>query len=363
MGLNRYFGVILCLLTLKASANEIRLGISNATQGPASRLGLDLNAGSELYFNSRHFKRLLPKNTIKLIKHNDGYEPDNTLYNTKSLLKQNVLALFNYVGTPTSEAVMATVNSNAVPYITPFTGADFLRSPDARNVFNFRASYEQEAKAQMTYLVNRLNLTKIGILIQADAFGLALEKYHIEAFEEHNLEPAVITRYKRNTLDVERVSQKIVKANVEAILFVGTYEPLNEVIRLIAAKGQKPVFSSVSFISSQVLFDLIPKDSKVVVTEVVPEPNSCKLAICQQFVKDANEAGLSNINRVHFEGYLNAMYFSIAASQCQTNVERRCLAKALENSRFEWGGQQLTFSKRLRQMNNAIYLNLMNLPE
>ena len=363
MGLSRYFLVFMCLLTFEVVANEIRLGISNATQGPASRLGLDLNAGSELYFNSHHFKQLLPKNTIKLIKYNDGYEPDNTVYNTKVLLKQNVLALFNYVGTPTSEAVMATVNSNSVPYITPFTGADFLRSKDAKNVFNFRASYEQEAKAQFTYLVNRLKLRRIGILIQADAFGLALEKYHIEAFEEHDLKPAVVTRYKRNTLDVERVANKIIQANVEAILFVGTYQPLNEVIRLISADGQHPVYASVSFISSQVLFDLIPEDSKVVITEVVPEPNSCELDLCKQFVLEAKSAGLSPINRVHFEGYLNAMFFSTAASRCQTQVSRSCLVRSLESSQFHWGSKLLTFSKQLRQMNNNIYLNLMNLPE
>jgi len=356
------FPVVLCLFSACLFATEIRLGVSNATQGPAFRLGVDLNTGAELYFNSRQFKQLLPDVSVKLVKYNDGYEPDNALYNTKELLKQDVLALFNYVGTPTSKAVMATVNSHGIPYITPFTGADFLREQTATNVFNFRASYEQEVEAQMAYLVNNLNLKKIGILIQADEFGLALERYHIKAFREYNLTPAVVTRYKRNTLDVARVAKKMANAKVEAVLFVGTYHPLNEVIRIMAFQRQEPVFASVSFISSQVLFDLIPKSSKVIITEVVPDPLICQLPLCRLFVEEATAAKVSNINRVHFEGYLNAMYFSLAASQCRTNIDRHCLMKSLEDSQFSWGDKVLTFSKQLRQMNNSIYLNLKNLP-
>ena len=60
-----------------------------------------------------------------------------------------------------------------VPFIGPFTGAEFLRNPFNRYVVNIRASYFQETEAWVEHLTRDLGVTRIAILYQDDAFGLA----------------------------------------------------------------------------------------------------------------------------------------------------------------------------------------------
>ena len=66
-----------------------------------------------------------------------------------------VFALIGEVGTPTSNAVQPITTEQGVPFIGPFTGADFLRDPSLTNVINIRASYGQETEAWIRASDNR----------------------------------------------------------------------------------------------------------------------------------------------------------------------------------------------------------------
>ena len=60
----------------------------------------------------------------------DGYEPDKTIQVTKEILADDkVFALVGMVGTPTSKAGQPIATEAKVPFIRPFTGAEFLREP------------------------------------------------------------------------------------------------------------------------------------------------------------------------------------------------------------------------------------------
>ena len=104
-----------------------------------------------------------------------------TITNRKSRLpkqisfidEDRVFALIGEVGTPTSKAVQPITTEQGVPFIGPFTGADFLRDPSLTNVINIRASYGQETEAWIKHLTTDLGLSRIAILYQDDSFGRA----------------------------------------------------------------------------------------------------------------------------------------------------------------------------------------------
>lgn len=343
--------VLIALLMFFFSFNveaEIRLGVSNATTGPTKELGVDLNWGAELYFEEINQNGGIAGQLIKLLKIDDGYEPDQTVMNTKALLSQKVIGLFNYVGTPTTSAIMNILARQETPLITPFTGADFLRVHQNK-VFNIRASYEQEAYAQVSYLANTMGLKNIALFIQADEFGLALERYHLEALSSLGIEPVATVRYKRNTADITKAANKLMHKKVEAVLYVGTFRPLLSFIQYSQPKGFSPVYMTSSFVSSYRLFERLTPPSHVVVTEVVPDPNQCPSAICEKFRKLAKERGEDKLNRVQFEGFLNAIYVANALQHCkqrQATIDYKCLIDGLTETRAEQflrrGGPQST---------------------
>lgn len=326
----RFFGLILFLLHFSVNA-EIKLGVSNATSGPTKELGQDLNWGAELYFNEVNRKGGINGEKISLLKLDDGYEPDRTVHNTKELLSKKVMGLFNFVGTPTTSAIINILTRQKTPLITPFTGADFLRV-HPNKVFNLRASYEQEAYAQVNLLVGELGIKKIALFIQADEFGLALERYQLKAMREKGIKPVKVVRYKRNTEDVKKAADYLVKKDIEAILYVGTFRPLLSFMEYTQGKSFNPIYVTSSFVSSYRLFERIDTNKRVIVTEVVPDPNHCELKSCRLFRHLASFTEVKDYNRVHFEGFLNAMYVVNALRDCaveNSEIERACFTKHL----------------------------------
>lgn len=222
----------------------------------------------------------------------DGYEPENTVKNTLRLInKNNILALFGYVGTPTTHAILPILTKSNIPYLMPFTGADFLRTPVVKNIFNLRPSYLQEAQLQVKFLVEEKGYKKIALVIQADEFDLAAQRSYVQILAEYDLIPIINERFKRNSINIDTVLAHLKTKPLDAVIFVGTYQPFSHLINLSFEQGLRPYFSSLSFVSSQDVFSRLKYTSKVIVSEVMPDPTQCQWQICQQFILDMNQAG------------------------------------------------------------------------
>ena len=345
--------------SLVKAQETIVLGISNDTQGGTSQLGLSLNQGASLFFDEYN---QFAKVKISLVQLDDGYEPINTISNTKRMLRDvKPLALFNYVGTPTTSAIMPLLAEFQIPLVTPFTGADFLRDSMKATVFNFRASYQNEAEKQIDYLVNQLKLAKFSLIVQADAFGLSVEKYYLQRLKSYGLVPLVSTRYRRNSVDVERALERILQSKSDAVIVVGTYEPMSKLIQLSRSESYSPIFATLSFVSSFELLKRINQQDKVLVTEVLPNPESCKMAVCEEFRVLARKASWPSVNHVQFEGFLNAKLFSLVANKC-SRVDRNCIVEGYRSSRYDLGGLIVEFDDKGNNVAAKVYASQQNLP-
>ncbi len=106
------------------------------------------------------------------ISRDDGYDPDRSVAQTLRLIENDkVFALIGAVGTPTAMATIPITSARNVPFIGPFTGAEFLRDLELANVVNIRASYGAEAEAWIKHLTEDRKFTRIGIFYQDDSFG------------------------------------------------------------------------------------------------------------------------------------------------------------------------------------------------
>ena len=122
--------------------NALVLGQSLPLSGPSAKLGLDYRRGALAWFEAVNREGGIHGRKIKLISLDDKYEPPLTLINTRELLQRNdLLALFGYVGTPTTKVALPLIEAAKVPLVAPMTGASLLRQPELRMVFNLRASY------------------------------------------------------------------------------------------------------------------------------------------------------------------------------------------------------------------------------
>ena len=193
-----------------------------------------------------------------------------------------------------------------MPFLGPFTGADFLRHPSLQNVVNVRASYDHETEAWIEHLTSDLGFSRIAILYQDDSFGRAGLKGVQQALEKRHMELVAEGTYKRNTTAVKRALLTIRKARPEAVVLVGAYKPCAEFIKLAQRIDMKAVFVTISFVGSKALSqELGAAGEGVIVTQVVPLPEDTSNALVARYQR-ALSASNSDTEPgfVSLEGYM-----------------------------------------------------------
>jgi len=338
--------------------DKIVLGMSNALSGPAKALGTNLKLGAQIYFDEVNASGGVHGRTIEVVSYDDGYEPSRTIANTLKLMKDDVFALFGYVGTPTSKVAVPIAKRAEMPYLFPFTGAEFLRSSSNGHVFNLRASYYNETEALVDYLVEKNGIKKIAMLIQDDGYGAAGRSGVQIALEKYGMESVVVGKYKRNTTDIDQAFNLIWEQNPEAVIMIGAYKPCAEFMKRSKAYGKDAIFMNISFVGTNSLIQEAGEAGEgTYISQVVPHPATSQLALIQQYRKSLEQSGHGDmINFGTLEGYLNAYVFVKALQKNGPEVTRASFSKTLASLRLEDGGLEIYFTPELHQGMHQVYL-------
>jgi branched-chain amino acid transport system substrate-binding protein len=354
---------ISCLLLAEAPAwaedgvspSEIRVGMVNAQSGPAAGLGAGMQAGVAAYFARINGSGGVHGRQISLIVRDDGYEPSRSATQTQSLIDTDkVFALLGYVGTPTSRAAMPIALRAQVPYLFPFTGAEFLRTPVKDWVFNLRASYIDETEELVERMTADLGVTKVALLMQDDSFGESVKSGLAGALSKRSMQIQAETRIQRNSLDMTGAVHSLQLKQPEAIVFVGTYRQLAVAIKQAKAVGMAARFFTVSFIGTDNFIAAAGADGDgVYITQVVPAPHDARVAVVDRYLHDIKPA---DIGYTSLEGYLGAMIFVKALHNAGAQPTRAKLASALEALNSDLGGFKVAFSPSDHQGSDAVFL-------
>ena len=256
------------------SKDKILFGQVAALNGPAKALGQGMREGILAAFDEANRAGGVNGRTLALKSVDDGYEPEQTIVAIKKLIGEDkVFALVGAVGTPTSKAGQPIATAAKVPFIGPFTGAEFLRDPYNRYVVNIRSSYFQETEAWIEHLTKDLGIKKIAILYQDDAFGLAGLQGVNKALAKRHMSLVASGSFKRNTTAIKSALLDIMKGNPQAVVTVGPYKPVAAFIKLARQLKMNAVFVAISFVGSDSLAEeLGSQGTGVIVSQVVPFP-------------------------------------------------------------------------------------------
>lgn len=345
------------------TADTIVFGQAAALNGPAAALGTGMKAGIEAAFAEANKKGGVHGRKLKLISHDDGYEPDKSIAATKQLIEQDkVFGIIGPVGTPTAAATQPIATAAGVPYIGPFTGAGFLRKPEHTNVINVRSSYGEETEAWVEHLTKDLNIKKIAILYQDDAFGRVGLAGVTAAMKKRGLELAAQGTYKRNTVAVKTALLEIKRAEPEAVVMVGAYKPCAAFIKLSRKIGFNPVFVNISFVGSGALAKELGPDGKgVVISQVVPFPWDASRKIVADY-QAAMKAVDPNAKPefVSLEGYLVGRLAVAGLEKAGAEPTREGLLKAIkETGKFDFGGLTMSFAPDQNQGLHQVFMTVI----
>jgi len=337
------------------NADEIFIGMSAPLSGPTQNLGNEIFSGANLFLNHYNQTEVGKKKSIHIIAYDDQYEPIKTSENTKKLLiDKHIFALFSYVGTPTSEHIFPTIDKFNVIYFSPFTGAEFLRTPYKSNIFNIRASYYDEAEKQVSFFVDHLGLTKSALFIQADAFGIEASRGLIDSLKKRDITDIADVRYKRNTEDINEAVTRLQTLNPDVIYAVGTYEPIAKLINTLREKNINSKVVMLSFVGGESLRSRLHSFSDVYLTSVMPDPYKSTINIVKLYRQLMGKKVLSHES---LEGFINAAVFSQIISETPSPYRQEQFIKQAHKTVIDLGGLSFKFSEEKNQGLQNVYLN------
>jgi branched-chain amino acid transport system substrate-binding protein len=321
------------------TANRILIGQSAAFTGPASELGTEMRTGALAYFEQINKKGGINGRRIELTTIDDGYEPDRATANTKKLIGDGVFLLFGYVGTPTSNAAKPIFTEAQVPFVGPFTGAESLRTPVNRYIFNVRASYFAETDKIIAQLVN-LGMTKIAVFYQNDAYGQAGLAGVERAVKKRNMAISVTATVERNTIDVAAAVKTIAKTEPQAVVMVSAYKSCAAFIREMKKAGSVPQFINVSFVGSRALANELGETGRGVgITQVVPFPWNVGVPVVKEYQKDLQAyTGKTEYSFTSLEGFIAAKVLVEGLRKTGNPLTRERFVQAMESFSYDTGG-------------------------
>ena len=340
------------------SDTEIKLGMVNVQTGPAAGLGKGMRSGAEAYFKELNAKGGIHGRQIKLAVADDGYEPNRAVDETLKMIEgEKVFALFGYVGTPTANAVIPIVKELDVPLVGLFTGAMTLRQPVTRQIFNVRASYDNEAETLVAYFVAK-GAKSVAVFYQDDGFGLAVLSATEKALKKRSMAVAARSTFQRNTVAVKAGLAAMLDAKPDAIVMVGPYTPLAAFIKEARMVGLKSQLATVSFVGTDNLVAQVGKDGDgVLISQVVPFPQDNDLAVTRECREAVTKHSGEPLGFVNFEGCLTARVMAAAILKAGKSISRASLIEALQSmTGADVGGMPVSFTAENHQAFDQVFL-------
>jgi branched-chain amino acid transport system substrate-binding protein len=155
-----------------ASDTEIKIGNTNPYSGPASAYGL-IGKTIDAYFKKVNAEGGINGRKVNFISYDDAYSPPKTVEQVRKLVESDeVLFVFQPLGTPSNSAIHKYMNSKKVPQLFVATGA--TKWGDPKNfpwTMGWQPNYQSEGRIYAQYLIKNHPNAKIGILYQNDDYG------------------------------------------------------------------------------------------------------------------------------------------------------------------------------------------------
>ncbi|MEY2953056.1 MAG: hypothetical protein RLZZ401_1143, partial [Pseudomonadota bacterium] len=164
-----------------ATDKEIKIGNINPYSGPASAYSA-IGKAIGAYFDKVNAEGGINGRMVKYLSLDDGYNPAKAVEMTRKLVEEDeVLLVFQPLGTPSNSAIHKYMNTKKVPQLFVATGA--TKWGDPKNfpyTMGWQPSYQSEAKIFAAHILETKPNAKIAVLYQNDDYG----KDYLKGFED-----------------------------------------------------------------------------------------------------------------------------------------------------------------------------------
>jgi branched-chain amino acid transport system substrate-binding protein len=324
------------------SDTEIKLGQTMPYSGPASAYGT-IGRVEAAFFQMINEQGGVNGRKIKLVSLDDSYSPPKTMEQTRRLVEQeDVAAVFQSLGTPTSIVVRKYLNERKVPQMFLATGATTWGDPEHFPwTIGWAPSYQTEARIYAKYILEHLPNAKIAILFQNDDAGKDYAKGFKDGLGPEAVQRMVIaeTTYETSDPTVDSQITALMGSGADTFFEHATPKFAAQAIRKIYDLGWRPAhfLASVSASVASVLEPAgLEKSQGIISGAYLKDPTDPQwasdpaykewVAFMQKYYPEGNTAETFNVY-----GYLAAQTMVQVLKQCGNDLARENIMKQAAN--------------------------------
>ena len=306
-------------------------------KGPSGHIGERFALGIDTVLRELNDRGGIAGRPVKVWRIDDGYEPENTLRNTRLFAAEpDVLALFGFFGTPTSKAALPIAKTAGLTLVAPLTGASALRGQGQTGVLHFRASYAEEARRIVNHLVND-GFVRIAVAYQNDAYGKDVLASTVEALKKHNLSAVSTAALPRNSIETTQAADTIIKSKPDALIVISLSKTMASLVNNLHRNGSRPQLMTISPTGTKALFRDLPQAAAfgVGVTQVVPFPWDARhpdVASYQRLLRQQQQDGEVDFDFYSLEGFMAAQWLVEAMESIAPDITRDRLVDELRRT-------------------------------
>lgn len=340
----------------------VKIAQSTALSGPLGELGQAMHQGAKACFAAINAKGGVNGRLIELVAVDDGYDVKRSLANVKGFIEdRNNFALFNCMGTPMIEAMLPQVMESGIPFFAPFSGALSVRPKNARNVFNIRASYADEAEQLVQHLAT-IGVKRIAIVYQNNTFGKEVFDATQRSMTRHKLDATAIVTVENNSSDAGAAAAKIATSNPEAVLVGLAGKPTIDFVKAMRMHRKGLPLYALSIMGAAATIKAMGDDATgIAISQVVPLPNATVVPVVRDFQHAWKAAGVTLApSHLALEGYINARVFAEALRLAGRNPTRSGFIDSTWNlKRYDLGGFEVSFSDSATNASRFVELTMV----
>jgi branched-chain amino acid transport system substrate-binding protein len=327
------------------AAAQIKVGQTAGFTGPVAAGVKEVTDGARLYLDAVNAKGGIAGQKVELVSLDDNFDPKTAAANARKLIDQGVVALFLTRGTPHSQAILPLLAEHKLPLIAPSTGAMALHQPVNPWVFNVRATYQREAERAVQHLL-LIGMERVAVIQVDDSFGSDAAAGALKGFASAKKQPVLHEKYDRTQPDFSAIVPKVVAAQAQAIMFIGSGDAVVAGVNQLREAGSRAQLVTLSNNASSGFVRSLKDHARgTIISQVFPYERSLAAPI----VKEAHELwqarGGADVTPAMLEGFAAAKVLVEGLRRAGKDMSRTGLQRALDGmNKVDIGGLEVSYS-------------------
>lgn len=290
----------------------------------------------------------------------DEYTPRLARQNIDKLIERGITSNLLPIGSPTLEAYLDWVKEKKIYVFFPVTGGPQFRDSSLKGLIHFRPSYEEEARALMSYFFDTYGARRFAFFYQDDGYGRGPLLAAHQFLKEKGVSEWLDVPYNRTDVIFRDKARRIQEYQPEVIALFSTGNQTRELIRQLGVDTLvNKWLMGISFLAEDSFKRYVrQRGLNTAFAQVVPNPAQSQLPLVLEY-RAAMDEQRFEYDTFSLEAYIGTRLYSAMLEKLKGKTSPAEVMQALEQiGNFDLGGIPLSFDPQKRELSHTIWLEL-----